>query len=90
MEHVGIGFARNREGLQGKACGVCPVRSQTEPLHHHFPLLLFALWHGDLLTTGGKISQHQVLQEDQIDRAYQVLLAGILLKGYWGRSEKEG
>ena len=55
--HDGIGFVGNRGGLQGKACGVCPVRSQTEPVHHHFPLSPFALWHGDLLTTGGRRCQ---------------------------------
>ena len=37
---------------------------------------------------GGQLSQHQVLREDQIDRACQVLLAGMLLKGYWGRFER--
>ena len=43
--------------------------------------VLFSLF-GELL------SQLLVQREDQIDQAYQVLLAGILLKGHWGRSGK--
>ena len=36
--HVRVGFAGNRGGLQGKTCAVCPVQTQTEPPHLHFPL----------------------------------------------------
>ena len=33
------------------------------------------------------ISTHQMLQEDQFDQACQVLLAEVLLRGYWCRFE---
>ena len=36
----------------------------------------------------GLVSTHQMLQEDQFDRACQVLLAEVLLRGYWGRFER--
>ena len=36
--HVGVGHAGSRGGLQGKTCAVCPVQTQTEPPHLHFPL----------------------------------------------------
>ena len=41
-----------------------------------------------ILTFLSGLNRHQVLQEDQIDRTCQVLLAGMLLKGYWGRFER--